>query len=279
MLSPDLLSRLTKSKNTSLIWGRHHFLDLKAFRKTLNTSWFAYLSVSSSLMIEGKAFSFWIFCGVAFDRTYAPVISRTFSCTNWEGLVAFPYQCVIKCSFKSSSELLNRIRMGWKLPLFTDATVVLSSGWPLREMFCLPHNIMVLFYVSSYFCQTSLVFAWKFLNDKVFFGFWALWISATLVSSALLWHCIFWRRSSAPSLPVAFFTFWMELLQVAFSVLEHPSCITQCLQKPPIWQGLYTSHLYASNHKGWKTSFLECLSFPLTTVPEKRFEYDGGGLK
>ena len=119
MLSPDLLSRLTKSKNTSLIWGRHHFVDLKALRQTLNTSWFAYLSVSSSLVIEGKAFSFWIFCGVAFDRTYAPVISRTFSCTVLEELVAFPYQWVIMCSFKSSSELLNNIRMGWKLPLFT----------------------------------------------------------------------------------------------------------------------------------------------------------------
>ena len=76
-----------------------------------------------------------------------------------------------------------------------------------------------------------------------------------------------------------FLAFWMELLQVAFSVLEHPSCITQYLQKPPIWQGLYTSHLYASNHKGWKTSFLECLFFPLITVLEKKFEYDGGGLK
>ena len=155
MLSPDLLSRLTKSKNTSLIWGRHHFLDLKAFRQTLNTSWFAYLSVSSSLMIEGKAFSFWIFCGVAFDRTYAPVISRTFSCTVLEGLVVFPYQWVIKCSFKSSSELLNSIRMGWKLPLVTDAAVVLSSGWPLREMFCLPHNIMVLIIALSKFIFLS----------------------------------------------------------------------------------------------------------------------------
>ena len=82
--------------------------------------------------------------------------------------MAFLYQSVIKCSFKSSLELLNSIRMAWKLPLFTEAVLVLSSGWPLREIFCLPHNIMVL---SSYFCQISLSFAWKFLNDKVFFGF------------------------------------------------------------------------------------------------------------
>ena len=76
-----------------------------------------------------------------------------------------------------------------------------------------------------------------------------------------------------------FSAFGMELLQVAFSVLEHPSCITQYLQKPPIWQGLYTSQLHVSNHKGWQTSFLEYLSFLLTTVLKKKFEYDGGGLK
>ena len=177
MLSPDLLSRLTKSKNTSLIWGRHHFLDLKASRQTLNTSWFAYLSVSSSLVIEGKAFSFWMFCGVALDRTYAPVISRTFSCTNWEGLVAFPYQCVIKCSFKSSSELLNNIRIGWKLPLVTDAAVVLSSGWPLREMFCLPHNIMVLIIALSKFIFLSNI-PWFCLEILKWQGF--LWFLSTL---------------------------------------------------------------------------------------------------
>ena len=44
--------------------------------------------VTWSLIIEKKAFSFWIFC-VTFDRTYAPVILRTSSCTVLEGLVAF----------------------------------------------------------------------------------------------------------------------------------------------------------------------------------------------
>ena len=176
MLSPDLLSRLTKSKNTSLIWGRHHFLDLKAFRKTLNTSWFAYLSVSSSLMIEGKAFSFWIFCGVAFDRTYAPVI-RTSSCTVLEGLVAFLYQWVIKCSFKSSTELLNSIRIAWKLPLFTDAVLLLSSRWPLREMFCLPHNIMVLMIALSKFIFLSNI-SWFCVEILKWQGF--LWFLSTL---------------------------------------------------------------------------------------------------
>ena len=176
MLSPDLLSRLTKSKNTSLIWGRHHFLDLKAFRQTLNTSWFAYLSVSSSLVIEGKVFSFWIFCGVAFDRTYAPVI-RTSSCTVLEGLVAFPYQWVIKCSFKSSTELLNSIRIAWKLPLFTDAVLLLSSRWPLREMFCLPHNIMVLMIALSKFIFLSNI-SWFCVEILKWQGF--LWFLSTL---------------------------------------------------------------------------------------------------
>ena len=56
MLSLDVLLRLTKSKNTSLIYeGRHHFLDLKTLRKTLNTSLFAYLSDTLSPMIEEKA--------------------------------------------------------------------------------------------------------------------------------------------------------------------------------------------------------------------------------
>ena len=33
-------------------------------------------------------------------------------------------------------------------------------------------------------------------------------------------------------------------------------------------------------HGGWNTSFLECLSFPLTgTVLEKKFDYEGGRLK
>ena len=42
--------------------------------------------------------------------------------------MAFPYQRVIKCSFKSSTvELLNSIRIAWKLPLFTDAVLLLSS--------------------------------------------------------------------------------------------------------------------------------------------------------
>ena len=69
--------------------------------------------------------------------------------------MAFLYQSVIKCSFKSSLELLNSIRMAWKLPLFTEAVLVLSSRWPLREMFCLPHNIMVLMIALSEFIFLS----------------------------------------------------------------------------------------------------------------------------
>ena len=55
--------------------------------------------------------------------------------------------------------------------------------------------------------------------------------------------------------------------------------ITQYLQKPPICEGLYTSHVYFSYHEGWNTCFLVCLSFPLTTVLEKKPVYEGGGVK
>ena len=92
--------------------------------------------------------------------------------TRYQVLVEFPLP-VRKCSFQSLSELLNGIRMTWKLTLFTDAVLVLTSRWPPREMFYLPHNIMALMITldSSYFCQTSLGFGWKFLNGEVFFGF------------------------------------------------------------------------------------------------------------
>ena len=151
-------------RSKSLQENTYYFLICLFIRQLIANDW-------------GKSFSFWIFCGVAFDRTYVPVISRTFSWTVLEGLVAFPYQWVIKCSFKSSSEFRNRIRMGWKLPLFTDATVVLSSGWPLREMFYLPHNIMVLIIALSKFIFLSNIpcFCVEILKWQGF-----LWFLSTL---------------------------------------------------------------------------------------------------
>ena len=62
---------------------------------------------------------------------------------------------VRKCSFQSLSELLNGIRMTWKLTLFTDAVLVLTSRWLLREMFYFPHNIMVLMITLATFVFLS----------------------------------------------------------------------------------------------------------------------------
>ena len=42
-----------------------------------------------------------------------------------------------------------------KVTFVHEATVVLSSGWPLREMFCLPHNIIVLIIALSKFIFLS----------------------------------------------------------------------------------------------------------------------------
>ena len=135
------------------------------------------------------------------------------------------HQWVIKCSLKSSLELLNGIRMAWKLPLFTEAELVLSSRWPLREMFCLPHNIMVLIIALRKFIFLSNIswFYVEILKWQGFLWFWALWISATPVSSALWWHCIFWWRSSAPSLPTSFFSFLECLSLPLTTVLEKNS--------------------------------------------------------
>ena len=78
-----------------------------------------------------------------------------------------------------------------------------------------------------------------------------------------------------------FLAFGVELLLEAFSVLEdlmdyyasHNIC------KNLICEGLCTSHVYFSNHEGWNTRFMVCLSFPLTTVLEKKPVYEGGGVK
>ena len=101
-------------------------------------------------------------------------------------------------------------------------------------------------------------------------------------SSANWWHCIFWWRSSAPFFPVAFFSFWNgAVTRGPFCARGSDGllCITQYLRKPPTCEGLYTSHVYFSNHEGWNTSFVVRLSFPLTTVLEKKPVYEGGGVK
>lgn len=80
---------------------------------------------------------------------------------------------VTRFSFKSLSELLNGIKMTWKLPFFTDAVLVLSFRWPLRGMFCLPHNIMVIMIARSKFIFLSNI-SWlcgEVLDGKAFFGF------------------------------------------------------------------------------------------------------------
>ena len=158
-------------------------------------------------MIEKKASSFWIGC-VTFARIYPPVMRMTSSCTVFEVLVAFLLP-VSKCSWRFLSELPNSIRMAWKFPLL-DAVPVLSSRWPLRGMFCLPHNIMVLMIALSAFMFFSNIswFCVEILYGKVSFGFWTLRIMAMPASSAHWWHCIFWWRSSTLSFPVAFSSYW-----------------------------------------------------------------------
>ena len=74
--------------------------------------------------------------------------------TRYQVLVALPLP-VRKCSFQSLSELLNGIRMTWKLTLFTDAVLVLTSRWPLRERFYFPHNIMALMITLATFVFLS----------------------------------------------------------------------------------------------------------------------------
>ena len=58
MLSPVVLSRSTWSKNTYLILGETSLFRSKNIRQTVNISWFAYLSATSSPMIEKKVSSF-----------------------------------------------------------------------------------------------------------------------------------------------------------------------------------------------------------------------------
>ena len=58
MLSPVVLSRSTWSKNTYLILGETSLFRSKNIRQTLNISWFANLSATSSPMIEKKVSSF-----------------------------------------------------------------------------------------------------------------------------------------------------------------------------------------------------------------------------
>ena len=88
VLSPVVLSRSTWSKNTYLILGETSLFRSKNIRQTLNISWFAYLSATSSPMIEKKVSSFWISC-ITFARIYSPVMQMTSSCTVFEMLVAF----------------------------------------------------------------------------------------------------------------------------------------------------------------------------------------------
>ena len=203
-------------------------------------------------------------------------------CTVFEVLVTFLLP-VSKCSWRFLSEFPNSIRMAWKFPLL-DAVLVLSSRWPLRGMFCLPHNIMVLMIALSAFMFFPNIswFCVEILYGKVSFGFWTLRIMAMPASSAHWWHCIFWWRSSTLSFPVAFSSYWNGAVTRGLFCARGSDgllSITQYLQKPPICEGLYTSHVYFSYHEGWNTCFLVCLSFPLTTVLEKKPVYEGGGVK
>ena len=100
------------------------------------------------------------------DDAMLDVFSRL---TRYQVLVAFPLP-VRNCSFQSLSELLNGIRMTWKLPLFTDAVLVLTSRWPPREMFYLPHNIMALMITLATFVFLSNI-SWFWVEIPKWRGF------------------------------------------------------------------------------------------------------------
>ena len=227
-----------------LLWfdGRHYFLDLKTLRQTLNTSWFAYLSVTSSPMIEKKAFSFWIGC-VTFDRIYAPMIRITSSCPVFEVLVAFPLP-VRKCSFKSLPEFLIGIRIAWKLHLFTDAVLVLSLRWPLRGIFCLSHNIMVLVITLTTFMFFSNI-SWFCVGIPKWRGF--LWFLGTLnyrnagvKCPLMILHFVMTPKCSI--LPEGFSSFWNGAVTSGFFCAEGFDGVIMHHTKLPIWEELYTSH-------------------------------------
>ena len=85
-----------------------------------------------------------------------------------------------------------------------------------------------------------------------------------------------------PSSPMAFSSFWGGAATRGLFCARGSDgllCITQYLQKPLICEELCTSHVYFSNHEGWNTRFMVCLSFPLTTVLERKPVYEGGGVK
>ena len=89
---------MVDSKNPFVDLGETSLFRSKNLRQTLNISWFAYLSVTSSPMIEKKASSFWIGCAT-FARIYSPVMRMTYSCTVFEVLVIFLLP-VSKCSLR-----------------------------------------------------------------------------------------------------------------------------------------------------------------------------------
>ena len=137
-----------------------------------------------------------------------------------------------------------------------DAVLVLSSRWPLRGMFCLPHNIMVLMIALSAFLLFSNIcwFCVEILYGKVSFDLWTFRIMAMPALSANWWQCIFSWRSSTPSFLVAFSSFCDGAVTRGLFCGRGSDgllFITQYLQKPPICEGLYTSHLYIILFEPW----------------------------
>lgn len=172
----------------------------------------------------------------------------------------------------------NCIRMAWKLPLL-DAVASKRNVLFARQYYG-TYDCFKCIHIFQF--ETSLGFAWKSCMARLplVFEHFGLWQCRIRVPTG---DCIFWWHSSTPSFPVAFSSFWNgAVTRDLFCArgFDGLLCITQYLQKPFICKGLYTGHVYFSNHEGWNTSFWVCLSFPLTaTVLEKKPLYEGDGVK
>ena len=177
------------------------------------------------------------------DDAMLDVFSRL---TRYQVLVEFPLP-VRKCSFQSLSELLNSIRMTWKLPLFTDAVLVLTSRWLLREMFYFPHNIMALMITLATFVFLSNI-SWFWVEIPKWRGFLRFlgtlnWRNAGVECPLMTLHFVMMLKCSIFTRGFFQFLEWC-CYKCFFSVLEDPmglSCITQYLQK--------TSHLRRALYK------------------------------
>ena len=138
--------------------------------------------------------------------------------------------------------------------------------------------LMIALSACMFFSNISW-FYMEILCGKVSFGFSTLWIMAMPASSANWWHCIFWWRSSTPSFPVVFSSFRNGAvtsgLFCARGSVDYYASHNICKNLPFVKDYIQAMYTFPTMN----TSFLVCLSFPSTTVLEKKPVYEGGGAK